>query len=164
MTQHGARPSCVPRIGAPASIDHRARDTQLYSLNEMGDEEDDEEFVELDLEKTLTWTGNAVSIQAGGEFRLPPSCASERPRNPIRGGGRLRHRVLAHVPGRSRGRLEHGALPNALNSFLFIRNLALLLTLMPLFSHHSSSSRCAWPTARAARHRHDGRVRAALVE
>ena len=48
-----------------------ARDTQLYSLNEMGDEEDDEEFVELDLEKTLTWTGNAVSIQAGGEFRLP---------------------------------------------------------------------------------------------
>ena len=37
----------------------------------MGDEEDDEEFVELDLEKTLTWTGNAVSIQAGGEFRLP---------------------------------------------------------------------------------------------
>lgn len=33
--------------------------------------EGEEEFVELDLEKTLTWTGNAVSIQAGGEFRLP---------------------------------------------------------------------------------------------
>jgi len=32
---------------------------------------EEEEFVELDLEKTLTWTGNAVSIQAGGEFRLP---------------------------------------------------------------------------------------------
>ena len=38
--------------------------------NEGGGEED-EEYVELDLEKTLTWTGNAVSIQAGGEFRLP---------------------------------------------------------------------------------------------
>merc|ERR1719230_685159 len=38
----------------------------------MADEgEEEEEFVELDLEKTLTWTGNAVSIQAGGEFRLP---------------------------------------------------------------------------------------------
>ena len=39
----------------------------------MQDDHDDEEdsFVELDLEKTLTWTGNAVSIQAGGEFRLP---------------------------------------------------------------------------------------------
>jgi len=36
-----------------------------------GAPEDDEEYVELDLEKTLTWTGNAVSIQAGGEFRLP---------------------------------------------------------------------------------------------
>ena len=33
--------------------------------------EEEAEFVELDLEKTLTWTGNAVSIQAGGEFRLP---------------------------------------------------------------------------------------------
>ena len=33
--------------------------------------EGEEEYVELDLEKTLTWTGNAVSIQAGGEFRLP---------------------------------------------------------------------------------------------
>jgi len=37
--------------------------------NESGGE--DEEYVELDLDKTLTWTGNAVSIQAGGEFRLP---------------------------------------------------------------------------------------------
>ena len=35
------------------------------------EEGEDEEFVELDLEKTLTWTGNAVTIQAGGEFRLP---------------------------------------------------------------------------------------------
>ena len=34
-------------------------------------EGEDEEFVELDLEKTLTWTGQAVTIQAGGEFRLP---------------------------------------------------------------------------------------------
>jgi len=33
--------------------------------------EEEEDYVELDLEKTLTWTGNAVSIQAGGEFRLP---------------------------------------------------------------------------------------------
>lgn len=33
--------------------------------------EEEAEFVELDLEKTLTWTGNAVTIQAGGEFRLP---------------------------------------------------------------------------------------------
>ena len=28
-------------------------------------------IAQLDLEQTLTWTGNAVSIQAGGEFRLP---------------------------------------------------------------------------------------------
>ena len=40
-------------------------------MNEDGEEEDGEEYVELDLEKTLTWTGQAVSIQAGGEFRLP---------------------------------------------------------------------------------------------
>ena len=32
---------------------------------------EDEEFVELDLERTLTWTGNAVTVQAGGEFRMP---------------------------------------------------------------------------------------------
>lgn len=32
---------------------------------------DDDQFVELDLEKTLNWTGNAVIIQAGSEFRLP---------------------------------------------------------------------------------------------
>ena len=36
-----------------------------------GEEQGEDEYVELDLEKTLTWTGNAVSIQAGGEFRLP---------------------------------------------------------------------------------------------
>ena len=36
---------------------------------EAGGEE--EEYVELDLERTLTWTGNAVSIHAGGEFQLP---------------------------------------------------------------------------------------------
>jgi len=35
------------------------------------DEGAEEEFVELDLEKTLTWTGNAVTVQAGGEFRMP---------------------------------------------------------------------------------------------
>ena len=35
------------------------------------EEEDEEDLVELDLDKTLTWTGNAVSIQPGGEFRLP---------------------------------------------------------------------------------------------
>ena len=33
--------------------------------------EEEEDFVELDLERTVTWTGNAVSIHAGGEFRLP---------------------------------------------------------------------------------------------
>tara|TARA_B110001452_G_scaffold196028_1_gene166006 strand:+ start:450 stop:1868 length:1419 start_codon:yes stop_codon:yes gene_type:complete len=32
---------------------------------------DDDEYVELDLERTLTWTGNAVQIQAGSEFRMP---------------------------------------------------------------------------------------------
>lgn len=42
---------------------------EAYETHEGEGEE--EEFVELDLEKTLTWTGNAVSIQAGGEFRLP---------------------------------------------------------------------------------------------
>lgn len=38
---------------------------------EEAEGEGEEDYVELDLEKTLTWTGNAVSIQAGGEFRLP---------------------------------------------------------------------------------------------
>ena len=33
--------------------------------------EEDDNYPELDLEKTLTWTGNAVTVQAGGEFRLP---------------------------------------------------------------------------------------------
>ena len=33
--------------------------------------EEDDEYVELDLERTLTWTGNAVVVQAGGEFRMP---------------------------------------------------------------------------------------------
>ena len=36
---------------------------------EEGEGEDD--YIDLDLEKTLTWTGNAVIVQAGGEFRLP---------------------------------------------------------------------------------------------
>lgn len=34
-------------------------------------EEGEEDYIDLDLEKTLTWTGNAVIVQAGGEFRLP---------------------------------------------------------------------------------------------
>ena len=42
----------------------------MSSEEELSDGEE-ETYVELDLEKTLTWTGNAVSIQAGGEFRLP---------------------------------------------------------------------------------------------
>mmetsp|Transcript_40813 Transcript_40813/g.98916 ORF Transcript_40813/g.98916 Transcript_40813/m.98916 type:complete len:390 (-) Transcript_40813:454-1623(-) len=33
--------------------------------------EGEEEYVDLDFEKVLTWTGNAVIIKAGGEFRLP---------------------------------------------------------------------------------------------
>eukprot|EP00966_Prymnesium_polylepis_P160522 3711183-Prymnesium_polylepis.1 len=37
----------------------------------MGESEGEEEYIDLDLEKTLTWTGNAVIVQAGGEFRLP---------------------------------------------------------------------------------------------
>lgn len=37
----------------------------------LEDDEMDEEVVEVDIDKTLTWTGNAVAIQAGGEFRLP---------------------------------------------------------------------------------------------
>ena len=40
-----------------------------YDEDEQGSEDDD--YVELDLERTLTWTGNAVIIQAGGEFRMP---------------------------------------------------------------------------------------------
>ena len=35
------------------------------------DGEGEEDYIDLDLEKTLTWTGNAVIVQAGGEFRLP---------------------------------------------------------------------------------------------
>jgi len=43
-----------------------------YGEQDMGYEEPaEEEFVELDLERTLTWTGNAVIVQAGGEFRMP---------------------------------------------------------------------------------------------
>jgi hypothetical protein len=42
------------------------------SLSQVNDDQgEEEEYIELDLDKTLTWTGNAVSIQAGGEFRLP---------------------------------------------------------------------------------------------
>ena len=45
-----------------------------YDDDEYGDEygeEGAEEYVELDLERTLTWTSNAVTVQAGGEFRMP---------------------------------------------------------------------------------------------
>ena len=37
--------------------------------DDQGSEDDD--YVELDLDRTLTWTGNAVIVQAGGEFRMP---------------------------------------------------------------------------------------------
>ena len=42
-------------------------DDENYAAPDGGEEE----YVELDLNKTLTWTGNAVNVQAGGEFRLP---------------------------------------------------------------------------------------------
>ncbi|KAL3895647.1 MAG: hypothetical protein SGPRY_013462 [Prymnesium sp.] len=46
------------------------RAAQMKGFDER-EGEGEEEFIDLDLEKTLTWTGNAVIIQAGGEFRLP---------------------------------------------------------------------------------------------
>jgi len=43
-----------------------------YEEDEPGDAgEEEDDFVELDLERTLTWTGNAVQVQPGGEFRMP---------------------------------------------------------------------------------------------
>ena len=131
----------------------------------MGDEEDDEEFVELDLEKTLTWTGNAVSIQAGGEFRLPlivPHPSVLAIQFEVEGGYDIEFSLTFqddHEDGSSTVRFRE------CNSLPFIHNLALLLTLMPLFSHTTARRAGARGRPRgAARHRHDGRVRAALVE
>jgi hypothetical protein len=38
---------------------------------EEGKEAPVDEFVELDLDKTLTWTGNSVIVQRGAVFRMP---------------------------------------------------------------------------------------------
>lgn len=46
-------------------------DEEYEEGEEEGRAEEEEDYVELDLERTLTWTGNAVLIQAGGEFRMP---------------------------------------------------------------------------------------------
>jgi hypothetical protein len=45
-----------------------------YSEDEgrdRGDGSGADEFVELDLDKTLTWTGNSVIVQRGAVFRMP---------------------------------------------------------------------------------------------
>ena len=41
---------------------------EAYAEGEEGGEED---FVELDLDKSLTWCGQAVTVSAGSQFRLP---------------------------------------------------------------------------------------------
>ena len=48
-------------------------DEEYYDEAARGGEAapDDGDYVELDLERTLTWTSNAVTVQAGGEFRMP---------------------------------------------------------------------------------------------
>jgi len=53
------------------------RSNQSYSDDEDLSEEEGtggngtDEFVELDLDKTLTWKGNAVIVQRGATFRMP---------------------------------------------------------------------------------------------
>ena len=68
----------VKGIAFPAPLSRRSSagrravsPTPLSQGQGNDDQGEEEEYIELDLEKTLTWTGNAVTIQAGGEFRLP---------------------------------------------------------------------------------------------
>merc|ERR1719217_2032506 len=66
----GKKPMKQPE---PEPEDEYDEDEEEYEDEEGPAEgaEEDDEYVELDLERTLTWTGNAVIVQAGGEFRMP---------------------------------------------------------------------------------------------
>jgi hypothetical protein len=62
----------MPPTKAPA----RRQDPEEEGEEELDEESEEDaseedDYVELDLERTLTWTGNAVIVQAGGEFRMP---------------------------------------------------------------------------------------------
>ena len=59
----------LPKRGGKEPPGNEEEGEEDYDEDEQGSEDDD--YVELDLERTLTWTGNAVIIQAGGEFRMP---------------------------------------------------------------------------------------------
>ena len=64
--------SLMPPTKAPA----RRQDPEEEGEEELDEESgedasEEDDYVELDLERTLTWTGNAVIVQAGGEFRMP---------------------------------------------------------------------------------------------
>ena len=59
----------LPKRGGKEPPVNEEEGEEDYDEDEQGSEDDD--YVELDLERTLTWTGNAVIIQAGGEFRMP---------------------------------------------------------------------------------------------
>ena len=64
-----AKDMVLPKRGGKAPPVYEEDGEEDYDEDEQGSDDDD--YVELDLERTLTWTGNAVIIQAGGEFRMP---------------------------------------------------------------------------------------------
>lgn len=64
-----AKDMVLPKRGGKAPPVYEEEGEEDYDEDEQGSEDDD--YVELDLERTLTWTGNAVIVQAGGEFRMP---------------------------------------------------------------------------------------------
>jgi len=68
-TPKSAEDMVLPKRGGKAPPVYEEEGEEDYDEDEQGSEDDD--YVELDLERTLTWTGNAVIIQAGGEFRMP---------------------------------------------------------------------------------------------
>ena len=65
----GPNDMVLPKRGGKEPPVKEEEGEEDYDEDEQGSEDDD--YVELDLERTLTWTGNAVIIQAGGEFRMP---------------------------------------------------------------------------------------------
>ena len=68
-TPKSAEDMVLPKRGGKAPPVYEEEGEEDYDEDEQGSADDD--YVELDLERTLTWTGNAVIIQAGGEFRMP---------------------------------------------------------------------------------------------
>ena len=73
-----SRKARAPAVGSPRSppspLPPRPPPPHPMSLSRQGEgstTEGADEYVELDLDKTLTWTGNAVIVQRGSVFRLP---------------------------------------------------------------------------------------------